>query len=150
MLFTGTNCQTSFNPCFTSDAIPVCQNFGSCSVNFGVSPFYQCQCKSGYGGQNCQDTLTTTKVTLGSTTTGPCVDQDTATCQFYASNSLCSNLYIINNVPVVTYCPQSCGTCGGSAADCSDSQSSCDFWGATGNCNLLPDPTICRKSCGLC
>lgn len=151
----GDKCETTFNPCFTSQGAPICQNSGICTPNFGVSPFYQCQCKSGFGGQTCQDVLTTQAFTLASTTTqdpANCVDTDAATCEYYASNNLCSNLYIINNVPVVTYCPKSCKTCGTGAETptCVDSQSSCDFWGSSGNCNKLPDPTICRKSCGLC
>jgi len=152
IFLTGPNCQTAFNPCFTLEGSPVCQNAGSCTVNLGVSPYYQCACKSGYIGTNCETSVTTSKFTVTTTTPLVCQDQDTPTCEYYAQNNMCSNLYIVKDVSVITYCPKSCLVCTstGTVQPCVDSQTSCQFWAMTGNCDKLTDPSICRQSCGLC
>jgi hypothetical protein len=79
-------------------------------------------------------------------------------CDYYAANNFCSNYYFLNGTPIPQYCPKSCHKCdlesGALAAEssrpCYDTQFTCQFWGTSGNCKRLPDPTICRKSCGLC
>jgi len=160
VFYTGANCETSYNPCFTTDGLPVCQNSASCSINFGVAPYFQCSCRYGSTGSLCQQVVTTTRLTTLKTDQAVCQDLDTDLCKLYAANGYCSNLFLVNSISVPKYCGISCGVCGASGVTvegsttarprCVDSQASCVFWGSTGNCGMLPDPTICSKSCGLC
>lgn len=122
-LFSGTRCETRFNPCI-SNGQNVCQNSGTCYLNYGASPFYQCRCRFGYTGTNCEVSITTTTV---SSTAFLCVDRDTSSCPIYARFNYCSNLYYIYGVPVPTYCPVSCKRCSTgpgttTAKPCIDSQ----------------------------
>ena len=130
----------------------VCLNGGTCIVN-GTQP--QCKCMSGFIGNTCQiailstsTTTTTTTTTTTKTTTNALKDMDPLNCPLYAIYNYCMNNYYISGIPIPTYCAKSCSPY--SATQCTDSQYNCVFWGATGNCSLLPDPSLCRKSCGLC
>ncbi len=149
----GSRCETFFNPCFDSNNQQVCQNGATCITNYAQSPFYQCTCKFGYTGQNCSTVVSTTRFTVTTQTITNCTDQNSLTCQFYRNQNLCSNSFLINGVTVNSYCPRSCGLCGSStrtSPPCLDSNSNCVVWSLVGFCPRLPDPNICRKSCGLC
>ena len=154
----GLRCEKRYNPCYTSVGEPVCQNRGTCYMNFGTVPPYQCQCRRGFSGTNCEIAPTTTQApTTVPTTAFVCTDRDPTACPYYASNNFCSSFYYINRTPIPVYCAKSCNRCSTvtnspitSSRPCVDTQQSCTFWGATGNCGLLPDQTLCSKSCGLC
>lgn len=151
----GQRCETRFNPCFSAAGEPVCKNNGFCQVNLGVPPFYQCQCRFGFSGPNCETVATTTKFTTLSPTLGACIDRNPNVCPYYAANNYCSNLYYINQMPIPTYCAKSCNTCSANTnapvtRPCTDSQFVCVYWASSGNCGRLPNPNLCRKSCGLC
>lgn len=130
----------------------ICQNFGRCQINYGVSPYFQCTCKLGYSGSTCEIApVTTTR----SPSENSCEDKDPNTCAYYALNNYCSKLYYIYQIPIPTYCPKSCKTCknednGSLTKPCKDTQSVCAFWAASGLCSALTDTTICPKSCGTC
>ena len=129
-----------------------CQKGGVCSINLGISPFYQCTCQYGFAGQNCQNLVSTTTVVAVPLS---CDDLNPTLCQFYAINNYCSNSYVTNGIPIPTYCAKSCKTCitnwqGATGRPCVDSQPSCEFWASSGKCNQLPNKNICSKSCGLC
>ncbi len=104
----GSKCETVYNPCI-SNGNPVCQNNGKCYINFGASPFYQCECFNGYSGTNCELFTTTTKKLT--TVSAVCADRNSVYCKFYAANQYCSNRYYVNGMPVPEYCPLSCSGC---------------------------------------
>lgn len=157
MFSKGERCETGYNPCLTDTSQNQCQNGATCLINFGVSPFYQCICKTGYSGQNCQNVVSTTTA-VPFAIPASCDDLNPAACQYYAANNYCSNFYYINRISIPTYCARSCNTCvspnGNSplttARPCVDSQVSCNYWSSTGNCHRLPNQKMCSKSCGLC
>lgn len=151
--YKGDKCEINYNPCLTDANQNQCQNGGTCSINFGIAPFYQCRCRYGYSGQNCQNVVSTTTAQPYIPVT--CEDMDSFMCPLYAANNYCSSKYYINSRPIPTYCAKSCNTCGNpnsgtTARPCVDSQPSCIFWGSSGNCYRLPNPSICAKSCGVC
>lgn len=156
-IFTGSRCEQAINVCFNSDGSPVCLNSASCTVNLQTPPYYQCTCVNGFFGSNCQfQSTTTTRLTSTvSSTSGPCLDRDTNSCQFYAANKYCSDLFILNEfrVSVPTYCPLSCNRCSsGGGSTCVDTQSNCAVWASLNLCPRLStlNPNPCPKSCRAC
>ncbi len=154
---TGPRCEALYDPCASN----ACLNSGTCVRNFGIYPYYQCRCMSGYYGSNCEF--------MGSNPSGKvmpqydtCVDSDTDLCPSYATQYLCFNRYLIKTVPVPIYCRKSCGNCrgivdnnsntNGTSITCTDRQSSCLAWSAMNKCSSLASmiPHPCRKSCKLC
>jgi len=147
----GNQCETSYNPCVLQDGSSVCLNTGFCTVNLACFPYYQCSCSYGYYGTNCQYATTTTTTSSTTTIYSDCFDQDSDKCTYYAQNQLCSNFFLLNNVPIPKYCPKSCKICS-STIGCFDSQSSCVVWKIFNLCDRLSgiSPHPCRKSCNLC
>jgi hypothetical protein len=148
-----------------SNGTPVCLNFGTCSINFNIPPYYQCKCQFGYTGSNCQFlpiTSTTSSTISLLTTFFQCIDTAPAACEYYRANNWCNDRYFISgtDVSVPRYCPKSCGICQqlstttqfSSSLDCIDSQENCVVWAALNLCNLLANqtPHPCRKSCSIC
>lgn len=151
--YTGSRCEQLFNPCFDANNSPICLNSASCTINYLTSPYYQCSCRYGYSGVNCGIVATTTKFTVTTRFYDKCDDQNSFICQYYKSAKLCSNSYFINGQTVNNYCPKSCQLCGSVATTttaCVDTNGNCPVWNLLGYCNRLPDPYICKKSCGIC
>jgi len=140
------------NPCFDSNR-PVCLNDGTCSINNLQSPYFKCSCRSGFSGNKCQETDSTTKVMKLTKKISNCIDRNPISCQYYSRKKLCSDLNMVNEMTINEYCPKSCLACGSAATSeqkCIDSDSNCVLWSASKLCLKLPDPLVCRKSCNLC
>ena len=162
----GSRCESIRNPCYNSDGTAVCKNFGICSLNLAIPPYYECSCLYGSFGTNCESLYTTTTQPTTTSTLSPatttsrpflCVDAEPVACLYYANNNLCSNYYTINGgTPVPTYCPKACGLCTSSSSQpngpCADTQNNCALWSMFNLCyklsHIVPHP--CQKSCKLC
>jgi hypothetical protein len=154
--YTGSNCQQLFNPCFNTNNNPICLNSGLCTINYLNPPFYTCSCKNGYSGNQCQNKVTNPKFTVTTISILNCIDQNPTTCKYLKLNNLCSDSYSINGQSVKRYCPKSCQLCGTnstittSTSSCIDSNSNCPIWSQLNLCSRLPNPYVCKKSCGIC
>jgi hypothetical protein len=106
---------------------------------------FSCSCPRGFGGQRCL-TVVSNSVCKSDT----CLNGGTCTPLSPTTYSCsCPNGYSGTNCQMnVIYPPQQSPQ----SASCADSQPSCATWSAMGLCSLVnsKDPTLCRKSCGLC
>jgi hypothetical protein len=107
----------------------------------------------GYCGQRCELRQTTTTTTTTTTTkqmitiNPDCYDKDPFSCPLYASQNMCSDMYIIKDEYLPKYCAKSCGMC--LSVGCCDNQPNCHIWAEMNLCDRihLIDPLLCRKSC---
>ena len=147
--FTGKNCESTNNPCSSSP----CYNSGKCLVNYSRHPYYQCICYNGYYGNKCEysELTTTTKKYVDNQN---CIDTNPDLCKYYADNKYCSNLYLLNGIGILDYCPKSCNYCSPNSdkISCQDSQTNCAIFALYKQCSRLNylTPHPCRKSCNLC
>ena len=152
--YTGSNCERIFNPCFDSNNNPICLNNAECTINYSNPPYYSCSCRYGYNGNQCQNRVTNPKFTVTTISILNCIDQNPTQCQYCKVNNLCSDSYSINGQSILLYCPKSCKLCGTNGTTttpaCIDSNGNCPVWSILNLCGSLPNPYVCRKSCGLC
>jgi len=91
-----------------------------------------------------------------------CYDLNPVNCQYYAANNFCKNIYYVNGISMLTYCPVSCNTCQSTTTTrtkssttkvnptCSDLYIQCVNWAALGYCKNNPIYNLCQASCNLC
>jgi hypothetical protein len=117
------------------------------------------QSKIGFSGSNCQVSTTISSTTVTTTQSSTyCYDLNPANCQYYALNNFCKNIFYINGISMLAYCPKSCNTCQSTTTTtttkvnptCTDLYVQCANWAALQYCSYNPIYNICKASCNLC
>ncbi len=151
-LYKGDRCEIFLNPCFDKNNLPVCQMNSSCSIDYQDAPYFKCYCKAGFYGIKCESRTTTKKMEkVTKKLNVNCTDKNPKSCLYYSKNKFCSDFRKVNGVSINDYCPKSCLQCDSDVIQaCIDENSNCPLFYASQLCSKLPDPNVCRKSCGLC